>query len=75
MFFHVEVFLSGGSEHEVSGNIGYAERDSGSNQNFGANYEVWQRKSGSAGQFLDSKGFGWLMEVDDDDEDMQEPLL
>ncbi len=33
------------------------------------------RQRGKTSQFLDSKGFGWLMEVDDDDEDSQTPLL
>ena len=33
------------------------------------------RKRGAASSFLDSKGFGWLMEVDNEDEDSQKPLL
>ena len=33
------------------------------------------RRRGKTSAYLDSKGFGWLMEVDDDDEDAQKPLL
>ena len=33
------------------------------------------RRRGPASSFLETKGFGWLMEVEDDDEDMQKPLL
>ena len=33
------------------------------------------RKRGAASNFLDGKGFGWLLEVDDDDESSQKPLL
>ena len=33
------------------------------------------RSRGGTSQFLDTKGFGWLMEVEDDDEDFQKPLL
>jgi hypothetical protein len=32
------------------------------------------RQRGKTSNFLDSKGFGWLLEVADDD-DMQKPLL
>ena len=33
------------------------------------------RHRGKATSMLDSKGFGWLMEYDDDDEDSHVPLL
>ena len=33
------------------------------------------RYRGKTSQYLDSKGFGWLMEVDNDDDDMQKPIL
>ncbi|CAH1791052.1 unnamed protein product [Owenia fusiformis] len=33
------------------------------------------RNRGKTGQFLDSKGFGWLLEVEDDQEEEQKPLL
>ena len=33
------------------------------------------RSRGRTSQYLDTKGFGWLMEVDDDDEDFQKPIL
>ena len=33
------------------------------------------RQRGVAGKFLESKGFGWLMEVDEGDEEGQKPLL
>lgn len=33
------------------------------------------RKRGTASSFLDSKGFGWLLEIEDDDERKQKPLL
>ena len=32
-----------------------------------------RRRTGPA--FLENRGFGWLMEVQDDDEDFQKPLL
>jgi len=34
-----------------------------------------RRRGGAASKFLDSRGFGWLMEEDDSDEDFQKPLL
>lgn len=34
-----------------------------------------QRATGKSAAFLDNKGFGWLMEVQDDDEDFKKPLL
>ena len=40
---------------------------------FTSSGEVRQR--GVAGKFLESKGFGWLMEVDEDDDESQKPLL
>lgn len=33
------------------------------------------RVGGRASQFLESKGFGWLMEVEDDGEEEEKPLL
>ena len=33
------------------------------------------RQRGVTSKFLDSKGFGWLMEVDTEDEEHQKPLL
>ena len=33
------------------------------------------RHRGAAANFLDNKGFGWLMEVADDDDGDQRPLL
>ncbi len=33
------------------------------------------RQRGKTTQFLANKGFGWLLEVDDEDEDSQTPLL
>jgi len=33
------------------------------------------RQRGTAANFLENKGFGWLMEVADDDEEDQRPLL
>lgn len=33
------------------------------------------RSRGKAGQFLESKGFGWLLEEEDMDEEDLEPLL
>jgi len=33
------------------------------------------RHRGAAANFLDKKGFGWLMEVADDEEEDQRPLL
>jgi len=33
------------------------------------------RHRSAAANFLDNKGFGWLMEVADDDEEDQKPLL
>ena len=40
------------------------------------NFYTQQKSSnGKSSQFLDSRGFGWLMEVDDDDDDSQKPLL
>ena len=59
----------------MSGSIGPASSGTPSKQDVGTGYGMRQRNTGAAGQFLESKGFGWLMEVDDDDEDMQKPLL
>ena len=33
------------------------------------------RSRGLTSKYLEAKGFGWLMEVDDIDEDSQKPLL
>jgi len=33
------------------------------------------RKRGLAGGLLDNKGFGWLLEVNDEDMDASKPLL
>lgn len=33
------------------------------------------RQRGKTASFLDNKGFGWLMEVEDDDEEDKKPLL
>ncbi len=62
------------SGYDVSGTIGHVE-GTPSKSDFGLGYGTRQRSTGAAGQFLESKGFGWLMEIDDDDEDMQKPLL
>ena len=42
-------------------------------EGYGHGGEIRQR--GVAGKFLDSKGFGWLMEVGEEDDDSQVPLL
>ena len=40
----------------------------------GESYDGLQSQ-GATSQYLNSKGFGWLMEVDETNEDSQKPLL
>ena len=40
-----------------------------------SNDQVRQRLGGRASQFLENKGFGWLMEVEEDESDSGRPLL
>ena len=47
-----------------------AASSGGSDVSFGGGV----RKRGPASSFLEKKGFGWLMEVEDDEEE-QKPLL
>lgn len=57
-----------------SGNI-VASADGKDSDGFHAGSSENLRKRGVASGFLDSKGFGWLLEVEDEDERNQKPLL
>ena len=67
---------SHGSEEKVGGEIGGGQTLS-SEEMGSMNYETRHRQvKGKASQFLESKGFGWLMEVEEEDcEEENRPLL
>ena len=67
-FVSVEGGPSAGLSEETAGEIASPESQSGAEEG------IRSRRGGKAGQFLESKGFGWLLEVDDDGEE-DKPLL
>ena len=70
----VVVESHGSDRGEVEGTIGagqdFPSGDMGSMQS-----EPRHRSTGKATQFLESKGFGWLLEVEEDSEEDNKPLL
>lgn len=69
-FYSAKLFLLLILDHSLSGNlINDDMQDSPPQANV-------RKRTGKGSAFLESKGFGWLLEVqDDDDEDFQKPLL
>lgn len=67
-------FMSSSSVASPTGHIGVTgirkEEDS-----YHSSTSETVRKRGTTSNFLDSKGFGWLLEIEDDDERKQKPLL
>lgn len=64
-----------GDEKQVEGDIG-AEQTFSSGEMGSMYSETRQRSKGRTAQFLESKGFGWLLEVEDEDnEEENKPLL
>ena len=70
-------FVSLGSAEDgepVSGSVQPESTSSGAGSQ-GRQGRSRSKVGGRASQFLDSKGFGWLMEVEDDGEEEERPLL
>ena len=67
-FVSVEGGPSAGLSEEAAGEIASPESQSEAEEG------IRSRRGGKAGQFLESKGFGWLLEVDDEGEE-DTPLL
>ena len=55
--------------HKLEGSIPVSDRGASAGSAYGI------KNRGKTSQFLESKGFGWLLEEEDNDEEDLEPLL